>query len=415
MVKWCLVFGLVFLPLFLLRLFFLPVFRLPENQEVVIVGRVSQQPYLKGSYQIISLGQVKVITERFPRFFYGQRLQVSGKLERKVINPLIVGYSAYFPQIQPVQKSEVEKKDFHLRAVLLKVRNQIESKVAQLLPEPQASLLLGILFGIKSQMSEEFLQNLRETGTLHVVVASGQNVTMVARFLIAGLVWVVSRRKALVLAIFGVFFYILMVGAEAPVLRAGIMAFLAYLGQILGREEEGSLALVLAAGLMVLFSPYLLFDLGFQLSFAATGGILWVYPRLVKKGKRLFGLPVLGEGLAITLSAQIGVLPILLANFGQVSLFSPLVNALVIWVVPYVMVLGSALAFLAFFIKPVALLLSWFVWLFLTYFVEVVNLAGSLPWASFEIGRLSFWWGAGYYFVLGFFLLKGRTNERGSF
>ena len=259
-------------------------------------------------------------------------------------------------------------------------------------------------------MPQNFWQNLRETGTLHVVVASGQNVSMVANFLIGVLVLLISRRKALWLAMGGAILYVLMVGAEPPVVRAGIMAILAYLAQFLGREEEGTLALFFAAGVMLLINPLLLFDLGFQLSFTATGGILWLYPWL--KEKKLFSLPFLGEALATTLAAQIGVMPILLTNFGQISFLSPLINALVLWEVPLIMVLGLIVILLGLFIKPLAVVLSWFVWLLLTFFVKVIELFGSFSWVSWEIKKPSFYWAVGYYLVLGYLLWRKHERSR---
>ncbi len=180
---------------------------------------------------------------------------------------------------------------------------------------------------------------------------------MVARFLILLLVLIVSRPKALVLAALGVIFYILMVGAEAPVVRAGIMAILAYVAQAIGREEEGTIALLIAAGVMLMISPLILFDIGFQLSFAATAGILWLYPvlaRFVKETplQRSLLFIIFGEALAMTLAAQLGVMPILLTNFGQISVLSPLINTLVLWTVVYVMALGFVLAFLSLTAKP---------------------------------------------------------------
>lgn len=406
--KFFLLFLVLFIPLYLLRLSQVPKYNIPEKVPVKLVGRVSRQPYLKDSYQIIYLGPVVIKTGRFPGYFYGQKLEVIGKFQKRVLNRFQIQYSSYFPDIQVAERREKELEEFNLLATLLKTRGRIERVIGGLLPEPQSSLLLGILFGAKRQMPQEFWQNLRKTGTLHIVVASGQNVTMVARFLIAALVWIVSRRKALVLAIIGVIFYVLMVGAEAPVVRAGIMAILAYLAQSLGREEEGMIALLMAAGIMLLMSPLILFDIGFQLSFAATAGILWLYP-LVKK-RKFFSLPVLGEGLAITLAAQLGVMPILLTNFGQISFLSPLINALVLWVVPIVMVFGLLVAVFGLIINPIALVLSWFVWLFLTYFVKVINLAGNLPWISLELGKLSFWWAIGYYLVLTYFVWRGHKS-----
>jgi hypothetical protein len=238
MTKWFFLFSLVFIPLYLLRLSQTSVYKIPEGIPVRIIGHLSSQPYLKGSQQIIRLGPAMIITSRFPGYFYGQKSMVLGKFEKKVINKFQAQYSASFPEIQVIQNNEVARKDLNSIALLMMARGQTEQRIAQFLPELQASLLSGILFGIKRQMPEKFLQNLRETGTLHIVVTSGQNVSLVVRFLIATLVWTVSRRQALALAIMGVVVYILMVGAEPPVMRAGMMATLAYVAQASGRDPR---------------------------------------------------------------------------------------------------------------------------------------------------------------------------------
>lgn len=401
------IFPLFFL-FYLFRLRSVPVYQIPENTKFIVRGKITQQPYLKGSYQIIYLGPIMIKTDRFPGYFYGQKVEVVGRFKKRVINRFQTQYFANFPTIQVIDQEVNETRKISLNAILFKTRGQFEKTIGELIPEPQLSLLLGILFGGKRQMPYKFWQDLQKTGTLHIVVASGQNVTMVARFLIGLLVWVVNRRKALLIAIVGVILYVFMVGAEAPVVRAGIMAVLAYFAQMLGREQEGTIALFSAAAVMLLISPLLIFDIGFQLSFAATAGILWFYP-LFKK-KKFFSLRILGEGLATTLSAQLGVMPLLLTNFGQISFLSPLINGLVLWVVPIIMVLGLVVVFLGLIIKPFAWVLSWFVWLLLTYFVKVIELASNLPWASFQLGKLSGWWTIGYYLVLGIWW-RGRDER----
>ena len=444
---------ILFVPLYLFRLSQVSEYKIPENKPVKVVGRIIQQPYLKDSYQIISLGPILITTSRFPGYFYGEKIQVIGKFQKRVMNPFQVQYFTYFPAIQKIEGQDLRLEKFNLRQILFKTRGRIEEELSSLLPEPEGGLLLGVLFGIKKQMPENFWQNLRKTGTLHLVVASGQNVTLVAGFLIETLVIFISRRKAVVLAMIGIILYVLMVGAEAPVVRAGIMIGFTYLAQIFGREQNGGVGLVFAAAVMLLLSPLMLFDIGFQLSFMAMAGIITIYPRLkvktlgspagnfdsasdslakkrlllsevigarnVKPYKiwqapsvfsRLFSLPILGDGLAVTLSAQLATLPILLSNFGQISFLAPLINALVLPTIPFIMSLGGILAALSLVVKPLAQLLAWFVWLFLVWFVKIVEGFASLSWASFEIGKLSFWWALGYYFVLGIIIFK--LNER---
>lgn len=371
---------------------------IPENTVITLRGRVTQQPYLKGSYQIISLGSIFIRTDRFPGYFYGDYLEVSGRFEKRVINPFYSQYYAFFPTIRKMHNYQKTTLFSNFKKKLIYFRGHLEKAIEQLLPEPQSSLEIGVLLGIKTAMPEKFLQNLRDTGTLHIIVASGYNLSVVAGFLVSTLVWFMSRKKALIVAFLGVVFYTLMVGAEPPVVRAAIMASLAYGAQYLGRLKDSLIALIIAAFIMLLVSPLILFDVGFQLSLMATTGILLIYPLL--REKKFFHLPVFGDDLATTLSAQIGVTPILLANFGNLTFLSPLINALVLPLIPLLMNLGGIMVLSGFVSKLIAQVLAWLLWLPLTYFVKLIEGFGSLSWISLQIKGLSFWWGIGYYFVL---------------
>lgn len=408
--KWWFI-SLFFLTFFLWRLLNVPKLFLPENQKVKIVGRVSQQPYLKDSYQIIEVGPVLVRTNRFPGYFYGDKLMVVGEFKKQVINPYLAQYIAFFPTIQKTEEEKNSPNQRNFIRWLLKTRGQVEENLNQLLPEPQASLLLGVIFGVKSQMPENFWQNLRKTGTLHLVVASGQNVVMISAFLINTLVWFLKRRLAILVTLLGVMIYVLMVGAQSPAIRAGIMAAILFLGQLLGREGNQIRLLLLTGMIILLISPLILFDIGFQLSFAATAGIILFYPLLENKTFYSSNENFIGKGLAVTISAQIFSLPLLLVNFGQFSWLSPLVNTLVLPTIPFIMILGSAAAGLSLVSKLFGQLLSWFVWPFLNWFINLINWFGNLPLGSWEIGKISQWWAIGYYLILFIYLNYERSRS----
>lgn len=392
---------LVFL-LYLFRLQSVSRLNIPEGREIRLKGRVSQQPYLKDSYQIIYVGPIFLKTDRFPGYFYGDRLVVTGRFERRVINPFNTRYSAYFPDIKKVEENGKGDFLFIFKCALYNFRGRLEKVIEAVLPEPQASLLIGILLGVKKEMPENFLNNLRNTGTLHIIVASGYNLSVIAGFLVSFLVWLMNRKKALVVAFLGVLFYTLMVGAEPPVVRAAIMAGLAYTAKYLGRMSDGLITLIITAIIMLFLSPLILFDIGFQLSLMATTGILLIQPLL--KEVRFLRLPLFGDNLATTLAAQIGVMPIILANFGNLSWLSPLINALVLPLIPLLMNLGGVVVLFGLVSRPIAQVLSWLLWLPLTYFVRLIEFFGGLGWINFDIDRLSFWWALGYYFVLGMIL-----------
>jgi competence protein ComEC len=408
--KWWFI-SCFFLALYFWRLSVIPQYVISENKKVKIVGRITQQTYLKSSYQIIEVGPILIRTNRFPGYFYGEKIMMVGEFKKQVINPFTVKYSAFFPAIQKIDEKENLWGRTKLVKDLLKTRGQVEENFNLFLPEPSSSLLLGVVFGVKSQMPENFWQNLRKTGTLHLVVASGQNVVMVSAFLMNTLVWFLKRRWAILMALLGIIIYVLMVGAQSTAVRAGVMASIIFLGQLLGREGNQVRLLLLTAMIMLLILPLILFDIGFQLSFAATAGIILFYPTL--KNKSLSSIPLLGEGLSVTLSAQIFSLPLLLINFGQFSWLSPLVNSLVLPTIPFMMILGGITAGLSLFSKSFGQLLSWLVWPFLAWFVKIINWFGNLPLGNWEIGRISWWWAIGYYAFLAFFLwrINGRKNS----
>ncbi len=408
--KWWFI-SLLFLAFFLWRLLNIRKLSLPENQLVKMMGRVTKQPYLKGSYQIINVGPLLITTNRFPSYFYGDKLMVVGELKKQVINSFLTQYFAFFPTIQKIEEEKNLPNQRNFIKWLLKTRGQVEENLNQLLPEPHASLLLGVIFGVKSQMPENFWQNLRKTGTLHLVVASGQNVVLVSGFLMNVLLWFLKRKVAIFFSLLGILVYVLMVGAEAPAVRAGLMATMISVGQLFGREGNPGKFLLITAMLMLLISPLMLFDIGFQLSFAATAGLVWFYPFLKNKALNLAKIPLLGEGLLISLAAQATTLPLLWFNFGQFSWLSPLVNSLVLPIIPIVMILGTLLAGLSFFSKFLAQLLAWFVWPFLTWFIKVVDFFGQLSLGSLELGKISWLWLIGYYFLLG--MILWRFYERG--
>jgi len=392
-------------PFYFWRLYHLPQYQIPENQTVKIRGTVSKETYLKGSYQIIEVGSLLIMTNRFPGYFYGDQLIITGKFEKQLPGSFQSQYIALFPTI------EKEEKDFNLigksnlKRWLLKTKGHIEERINRSLTEPEASLLLGIILGMKKQIPENFWHSLRETGTLHLVVVSGQNVSLLAGMLLELFVYFFKRRLAIILASLGIILYVVMVGGEPPVVRAGLMALGFYFGQFIGRESHLYSILFFTVILMLLLSPLILFDISFQLSLAATLGIVFIYP-LFKEKKSLFILPFLSEGFWVTISAQLTTLPILLINFGQISWLSPLVNTLVLPTIPFIMVLGSLLVIASFISSLLSQLLSWFVWLFLGYFVNVVNFFGNLPYVSWQTEPFSGWWAWLYYLILILVLIK---------
>ena len=275
------------------------------------------------------------------------------------------------------------------------------------------------------------VESLRRTGTLHIVAASGMNVTMGAGFLMYFLLLFISRRWAVWVGILVILVYVLAAGLSASVVRAGIMASLLFISQFFGRQYQSFRIFVMTIAMMLFVKPLWLFDIGWQLSVAATAGLLFLHPRLTSLSRlspspqsrnrgnpsspgnlcqsvlrRLWSL--IAADFYISLAALLATGPIILVNFGSLSLLAPLINALVLWLIGPLMVIGFLMALGG----PFATVLSWLAYLLLSLFVTLIQFFGRLAVAIFEGWRVHWFFGLLYYLGLIYLLFRpaNKTN-----
>lgn len=288
-------------------------------------------------------------------------------------------------------------------------RQSLDKKIAQFLPSPQAELLSGIVLGNKKDLPYDLKLALRDTSTLHIVVVSGQNLTLVAGVFL-NLAGLIKRRNAIILSIVMIVFYTLLTGGQIPVLRAAIMATLAYLGQIFGRQRDGVWILIVTASVLLLINPKWIADLSFQLSFLATLGVIIVAPIIEKYLSRL--PEIIKLDLAVTIGAQIMVMPVIIQNFHQLSLVSVFANVLVGWSVPFIMIGGVILIVLGSVSAVLGQLCALLINILLTYFIYIVKFFASLPFAWEYVGEQVWIVWVGYYMILGGILLGFSRAKR---
>jgi competence protein ComEC len=193
------------------------------------------------------------------------------------------------------------------------------------------------------------------------------------------------------LILIGLLFFVILTGASASVVRAAIMGMIVVLAKHLGRIGKISNVLIFSAVLMVIVNPkILIWDAGFQLSFLATIGLVYLSPRLLPLFKWVPKKMALQENFVSTLSAIIFTLPLILFSFQRLSIVAPLVNLLVLPVIPISMLFGFVMFLSSLVHTFFGQVIGWFTWLLLKYVVEVVELFASFSWASVEVS-LSWW------------------------
>lgn len=346
----------------------------------------------------------------FETYTYGDRVRVSGVL---LTPPEFDDFSyrdylarqhihAMLPNAEVVVLAHGQGNPVY--AALYAVKARAQATIDRLLPSPQAPLLSGILLGVENGISADIREAFNETGTAHIIAISGANIIVVIRVLMGFLARFLSNKNASLATIAGVVLYTVFVGADAAVVRAAIMGTVTIIAIQVGRQAYSRrarqtyalTALALSVWLMTLLNPYTLWDIGFQLSVAATAGLILfggLFTQALERAlQRGFAretarsvTQMLSEPLTVSLAAQITTTPLILLYFGRFSTVSLLANILIVSVQPYIMTLGGLATIVGMVWLLPGQIIAWTAWLPLTYTLEIVRALGALDFASFEI------------------------------
>jgi len=388
-----------------------------DGPDVTLTGVIVADPDIRDRYTYLRVraeslttadgtrpvqGDVWVRAPRYPYRAYGDRLEVSGRLETPPedadfsYRQYLARQGIYSMMSRPRLTLLAANEGSWLLSLLYGLRRRAQATLAAIFPEPEASLLTGILLGIESTLPEEVVDAFTRTGTIHIIVISGFNLTLVAGLFIRAGTQLWARRPALLVACGSIVLYTLFVGATPPVVRAALMVAVSLLAYGVGRPYAAGRALAATAIIMTALNPGLLWSASFQLSFAATVGLIVLAPLLEGRfGDRLIGwLPpeaqasgssLLRELLVASLAAQLTTLPIILYHFRRLSLVALVANALILPVQPYLMTLGGVAAGLGLLWLPLGRVVAWVPWLFAAYTVRMVEWAARPAWASVTV------------------------------
>jgi competence protein ComEC len=365
---------------------------------------------LKDNEQKVS-GVVLVKTFLYPQYDYGDKLELNCDLRQpttfegfeydKYLARYNIYSTCYYPKITLLSSGHgnfIFKGLYYVKAKFMEIINKI-------LPEPQASFLAGILIGARRGIPQDLTLNFNRTGITHIVAISGYNITIIAVLLmILFKNLFIPRKKAFWMIVVGILFFTIITGATAAVVRASIMGIIVLLAKQMGRASKVFNILVLTCLIMLLINPKILFfDIGFQLSFLATLGLIYVSPIFEEYTKRIPELFGFKEALITTLSAILMTTPIILYNFERFSIVAPLVNVLILPVIPVAMCVGFIAVTGGLIWIGIGKVVGWAVWFLLGYVILMAEWFGSLPWASIEVPKLHWSLVVAMYVLIGWF------------
>ncbi|WP_372520734.1 ComEC/Rec2 family competence protein [Candidatus Ruminimicrobiellum ovillum] len=323
---------------------------------------------------------------------YGDIIFVSGKLNipEKPVFPYIFNYNLYLQReniytIFYQQNFEfIEKQPNKIKQLSFKVRNNIETKIDNFFNEPVSSVLKSMATGNKALLDKDIKEDFVNTGLIHILVISGLHIGFCAAiFMFCFRLFGLKLNYVYILTIPTLFFYVLLTGANPPAIRAAIMFSCLLVTLMLNREPLIYNALALSALIILIFNPQSLFTASFQLSFLATLGILYLYPKFSK----CFGIiknkyiNFVWDIVCVTLSAQIALIPLLVFYFGKISVISFVLNLIIVPIIPIIIGLFFVFyvsTFLSYHISlSVSLLLSYI----LKFILYVINYSATLDYS----------------------------------
>ena len=390
--------------------------RPPDYRDTYTNLRLNVEAVDSGSGDLPASGLMLVRVPPHETYEYGQRVRVRGKLKTPPEDEEFSyrdhlareGVYSYMSIAEVTSLPGNGGSAFYIS--VYKLKSKLLQNTYRLFNDPEASLLAGILFGVDTGLTRELQNAFKNTGTAHIIAISGFNMAIIAGIFFSIFKNLFGERLGALFAILGIILYTLLVGAEAAVVRAAFMGSISLLARQLGRRNDGMNALAIVALVMTFFKPLVLWDVGFQLSFFATLGlILYAEPFSNFTGNLIARLSkhdisaltnIINDNVVLTFAAQLTTIPIMAYHFKRISLISFIANPFILPVQPAVMIVSGLAVFTSLVIYPLGQLMAWVAWPFATYTIRMVEFFDRVPHGNINLGDSSIWFVFAFYIAL---------------
>lgn len=403
---------------------------LKENSGKIIsfAGTITSEPLIKDFLQTFTLKTdngdfVRVGADRYGELRYGDKVKVTGKLSAprnfegkggRVFDYVnYLGKDEIYFEFKKAAVEVTQKNDGkNLSSILFNLKKRFLDNLGRVLGEPHAALAGGLVVGEKAALGKDLIDDFRRAGLIHIVVLSGYNITIIAA-MIRRMLSFLPRTAGIILGGIGIVLFGILVGGGATVVRSCIMAIIALSAELLRKDYNVARALFIAALLMLVENPLILFyDPSFQLSFLATLGLIMLSSPFEKRLGFItekFGIRSL---VASTIATQVFVSPLIFYMMGDLSLVGIFVNIVVLPFIPLTMLLVSLAGLLGFISNFLSQISGWGAHILLSYELFMVRNASALPFAVMSLPAFSLRILGGIYAIYGAIFLFARSREK---
>ncbi len=385
--------------------------------------RISKQRVLFETEDVVAGEKIKILVALplYPKLEFGQQWNLTGKLQLPESFTYIDSYGrgvefAYdqylklkkidYVMYYPSQKSFISNTDNKLiRKTLFNLKTKVTYQLNKILPEPHAAFISAILWGSRNALDPQVKSDFQRAGLSHIVALSGFNISIISLALMRLAPYIfISRRMAVLLTILVITSFVIFTGAQSSIVRAALMGSGSVIAYQLGRRASALILLFVSGTTMTMLHPLiLLHDIGFQLSFLATLGLL-LFSRSFEKWLNM--IPnwfELRMTISATLSATIATLPILIMYFGRISTVALFANMAIVPVIPALMLVSFAGLLLSYISSYLSAGFIFLTWLISSYIIKISKFLAHLDFAEFQMPFLDIYIVLLIYFI--FFLI----------
>ena len=390
---------------------------LPDYRDTYTNLRVEVESVDTGDGDLEASGLILVRASNNQSFEYGQRIRLRGKLKTPTENEdfsfrdyLAAKNIHSYMTIAEITTLPGNGGNPIIHA-LFAFKEKSYNNIYRLFPDPESSLLAGILLGLDAGLSRDLQQAFKNTGTAHIIAISGFNISIIAGIFFVFFSRFFGDRRGTAIAIIGIVLYTFIVGADAAVVRSAVMGILALWARQLGRRQTALNTLLAVALLMCLWNPLYVLDVGFQLSFFATLGLILYATPFSEFANRIItnyfptstaerAAALFSEFVLLTLAAQLTTIPIMAYHFQRISFVSFIANPFILPAQPAVMILGGIAVLLSLVWFPIGQIAAWIAWPFVVYTIRIVEIFDRVPNGTIFLGDFSVWFVVLFYAAL---------------
>lgn len=285
---------------------------------------------------------------------------------------------------------------------IYELRNLMKTKIEKLLPKETSGLCLGMLIGETSGIEENMQEDFRDSNLSHILAVSGANVS----YIIVSITYIFNKmclRKRLskIISIILLILFMLLTGCTSSVNRACIMAILMLIAELLYRKSDVYNNLAISALILLIINPYSLLDIGFQLSYMGTIGIVFLHDKIgnfIKINNKI--VKYFFEMIAVTTCANLAIIPIMIFHFNTISLTFYFSNIIVGPILGIVVIIGFIMFFISLIFTPISSLIAIVLNLMLKFIIKIAEITANMPFSKITIITPSFFFIIVWYLII---------------